>query len=186
MNTLTARMCLEIAHHEALVRQAYYDSAGVLTWSIGITSASGHRVERYIGQPQTVRRCLEVYVWLLRTKYLPQVLDAMGPDLSEAQLAAALSFHWNTGEIGKATWVRRWRDGDVPGAERAIMWYVTPAALRPRREAERDLFFRGIWSNDGTVPEYTRLTAKRTPVWASRIERDVTAELAELLSEGAA
>lgn len=38
---ITARVALELASHEGLVRQAYKDSVGVWTWSIGITSASG-------------------------------------------------------------------------------------------------------------------------------------------------
>lgn len=184
MNTLTPRMCLELASHEALVRQAYYDGGGVLTWSIGITAASGHKVTRYLDNPQTVRRCLEIYIWLLRTKYLPQVVRVMGESLTEEQLTAAVSFHWNTGEIAEATWVKRWKDGDTEGARRAFMWYVKPASIRARRQAECDLFFDGTWSNDGTVPEYTRLTKSHTPVWSSRVEHDLTAEIADLLAEG--
>lgn len=38
--------------NEALVRQTYKDSANVLTRCVGMTNATGHRVERYIGNPQ--------------------------------------------------------------------------------------------------------------------------------------
>ena len=94
---LTPKIVLEIASHEAIIRSAYKDSVGVWTWSAGITSASGHSVERYIDNPQTMQKCLEIYVWLLGEKYAPAVDKAFaGHVLTEAQYAAALSFHWNT------------------------------------------------------------------------------------------
>ena len=37
-------------------------------------------------------------------------------------------------------------------------------------KAERDLFFKGVWSNKGTIPEYTRVSSRHTPVWGSRVE----------------
>lgn len=45
-------VAMEVAAYEALVRQTYKDSKGVLTWCVGMTNATGHRVERYIGKPQ--------------------------------------------------------------------------------------------------------------------------------------
>jgi GH24 family phage-related lysozyme (muramidase) len=100
MRTLTPRIACELLAHEGLVREAYRDSQGVWTWSVGITDASGHRVERYRDNPQTLERCLEVYVWLLQRRYLPPVLAAFGRhDPAEHELAAALSFHYNTGAI---------------------------------------------------------------------------------------
>ena len=90
MLTLTPRLVGELLHHEGLVREAYRDSAGVWTWSVGITSASGHRVERYRDSPQSIARCLEVFVWLLTARYLPAVLAACGGFVpQEHQLAAA-------------------------------------------------------------------------------------------------
>ena len=74
MRTLTPRILGEILQHEGLAREAYRDSVGVWTWSVGITDASGHKVARYRDNPQTIGRCLEVFVWLLETRYLPAVL----------------------------------------------------------------------------------------------------------------
>jgi len=42
-------VAMEVASHEAIIRQAYKDSEGVWIWSVGLTSATGHVVERYIG-----------------------------------------------------------------------------------------------------------------------------------------
>lgn len=170
-------VALEVASHEALIRQAYKDSVGVWTWCVGMTSATGHRVERYIGKPQTVFYCMKLYVWAL-TKYASGVYTAFdGYSLTKPQFAGALSFHWNTGAIGRAAWVKHWKDGDDAGAKKAFMNWVSPPEIEGRRKKERDLFFDGVWSNNGKMAEYTKLTAKSTPVWKSRIEIDVRAPL---------
>lgn len=117
MRTLTSRILGEILHHEGLAREAYRDCVGVWTWSVGITDASGHQVARYRDNPQTIERCLEVFVWLLTTRYLPAVSAAFGAfEPSEHQLAAALSFHYNTGAIARATLTRKHIAGDFAGA----------------------------------------------------------------------
>jgi GH24 family phage-related lysozyme (muramidase) len=108
---------------------------------VGVTNASGHQVHpRYLRNPQTLTRCLEVYEWLVRTKYLPEVRAAFGRiQLNEHQLAAALSFHWNTGAIARASWVRSFRDGNIAQARREFMNWSKPKEIIGRREAERDL-----------------------------------------------
>lgn len=174
---ITSQVALELASHEGIVRQAYKDSVGVWTWSIGITSASGHSVERYIGKPQTIEECLRAYVWALE-KYAADVRKAFAPKpLNEAQFAAALSFHYNTGAIGRASWVKRWLAGDVTGAMKAFMDWSKPAEIVPRRQKERDLFFSGKWSNNGTVTEYTRVKAGGQIDWNSAKKVNITAAM---------
>lgn len=170
-------VAMEVASHEALIRQTYKDSVGVLTWCVGMTNATGHTVERYIGKPASVQHCMNIYAWALGN-YAAGVYRAFkGHKLTKAQFAAALSFHWNTGAIEKASWVKLWKAGDIDGARKAIMNWVTPKEITGRREKERDLFFDGKWSNDGRMTEYTRLTGKMTPVWSSARKIDVSAEL---------
>ncbi|MGE0231172.1 MAG: lysozyme [Flavobacteriaceae bacterium] len=176
-------VALEILSHEAIVRQAYRDSVNVWTWSAGITSASGHAVERYIGKPQPMEHCLAVYAWLLETKYAPAVRAAFaGCRLSKAQFAAALSFHWNTGAIGRASWVKHFKAGNIAKARKAFMDWRKPPEIKERREAERDLFFDGKWSNKGTVTEYTRVTARGTPDWSSAKKVNIEAALRSALA----
>lgn len=176
---------LEIASHEALVRQAYKDSVGVWTWSIGLTSATGHDVTRYIGKPQSITHCLRIYVWALE-KYAAAVDDVFkGFPLTKAQRAAAISFHWNTGAIKRAAWVDHFKTGDMKAAEKAFLSWNKPAEIIGRRRKEADLLFRGKWSSNGTVTEYTRLTAKSTPVWSSAVKVNVEAELRSLLARAA-
>src|SRR5690606_8344062 len=153
---LTARAALELASHDVLVRQTYKDSVGVLTWCVGMTNANGHRVESYIGQPAPLQHCMNVFVWALRAYAMPVDEAFAGHRLTEAQYAAALSFHWNTGAIKRAAWVEHWKAGRKLQARQAFMNWVTPPEIKGRREKERDLFFDGKWSGDGTMTEYTR------------------------------
>ena len=172
MRPLTPRILGEILQHEGLAREAYRDSVGVWTWSVGITDASGHKVARYRDNPQSIEHCLEVFVWLLETRYLPAVLAAFGAfEPEEHQLAGALSFHYNTGAIGRASWLKRFLDGDAEAARAAILDWRRPPEILPRRRRERDLLFDAKWSGDGKMavyevskPGYRPVRPKRMPV----------------------
>ena len=169
---ITNKVATEVASHEAIVRAAYKDSVGIWTWGIGITTSSGHSVERYIGNPQSHAKVMDVFRWAL-DKYAEDVRKAFaGCELTEEQSAAALSFHYNTGAILKASWVKHFKNGDMAAAKKSFMNWKKPSEIIPRRKKERDLFFDGKWSNDGTIPEYTRLTKSHTPVWGSRVNID--------------
>jgi lysozyme len=157
VNDLTPRIVAYVASEEGLVREAYKDSSNVWTWALGVTNMSGHEVyPRYKDSPQSIERCIEVSVWLMRNHYLPAVLDAFkGASLTEAQLAAALSFHWNTGAIKRTDWVRMWRSGDATGARKFLVsHYLNGGVLKKRREKEAALFFSGVWPADMRVPVY--------------------------------
>lgn len=177
MNRVSYKAALEIITHEAIVRQAYRDSVGVWTWSVGLTSNSGHLVERYIGKPQPMTHCLAVFVWALG-RYAAEVDKAFNDrDLTEAQFAAALSFHWNTGSIGKATWVKKWLAGDVAGARKAFMQWNKPPEIVGRREQECSLFFDGEWSQTGRVIEWTRVKGNGQIDWGSGQAVNIEADL---------
>jgi lysozyme len=180
--SLTPRVALELIGHEAIVREAYKDSVGVWTWSVGVTNASGHNVNRYKDNPQSIERCLEVYLWLLRAKYIPSVVKAFeGFILSEAQFAAALSFHYNTGAVLRAGWVGKVKAGDMAGGKRAIMEYRRPPEIIERRGKERDLFFDGKWSQDGKATVYEVRKPSYAPNWRSAKRIDVREDLLRLM-----
>lgn len=185
---LTERMLLEILEHEAIVLEAYKDSVGVWTWGGGVTDASGHKVGRYKDAPATMQRALEVYEWLLREKYLPTVLAAFkGVNLTEAQLAAALSFHWNTGAIERADWVTLFKAGKSAAARAAFMSWSKPTSIIPRRKAEQRLFFDGIWSGNGIITLYQQVSKPSyAPKWSSAKQVDVSGIIRDLMAKGAA
>jgi lysozyme len=168
---LTPRIAAFIASEEGLVREAYRDSNGIWTWALGVTNASGHEVyPRYLDEPQSIERCIEVSLWLMQNAYLPAVEQAFrGHELSENQIAAALSFHWNTGAILSASWVRDWRAGELGRARRHFMEWRKPAVIIPRRQRECDLLFDGKWPAL-IVPVYPVAKPSYSPRW-SKAER---------------
>ncbi|MBN1782032.1 lysozyme [bacterium] len=179
---ITAKVAQEIIFHEAIVREAYKDSVGVWTWGIGITNASGHKVyPRYIDNPQTIKRCLEIFEWVLRKKYVPAVDEAFRHfDLTEEQFAAALSFHYNTGGIKRATWVKQWKNGETENAYQSMLNWNKPPAIIPRRKKEQALFFHGTWSNNGMAMEYDVRKPGYSPDWASAKTVEISSVLSEL------
>lgn len=186
-----ARVALEVAYHEALVRQAYRDSGGTWTWSVGLTAATGHKVDRYIDRPQPLQHCMDVYVWALR-RYSRQVVDVFrGHQITREAFAGAVSFHWNTGGIRSARWPKLYMSGDHKEAEASFReWNKSGgkvnAALTRRRADEADLIWRGLWRNDGTMTEIARLTGNHRPDWSSAIRVDVRAALERAFGTDAA
>lgn len=171
-------VAMEVASHEALIRQTYKDSVGVLTWCVGMTNATGHAVERYIGKPASLQHCMNLYAWAL-TRYADGVRKAFaGHRLTKAEFAAALSFHWNTGAIERATWVKHWKAGRMSSARNSFLSWRKPPEIVTRRQKEADLMFGGKWSNDGTMLEFVRLTKRMTPDWSSGKRVNVSKELA--------
>lgn len=150
--TLNAKMACELADHESIVLEAYKDSKGIWTWGIGVTDRSGHGVLRYKDNPQTVERVIEIYLWLLAEKYIPDVVRAFaGYKLTPEQFTAAVSFHYNTGAIGKATWVKLWKAGKIAEAKASFMTWTKDKELIGRRTKECNLFFDGRWTTDGLI-----------------------------------
>lgn len=177
---ITEKISLELVGHEAIVLETYKDSVGIWTWGVGVTDSSGHAVGRYKDLPQTVVRCLEVYEWLLREKYLPPVFKAFKDhDLKEHELGAALSFHYNTGAINRASWVKKFLAGDINASRKSIMAWnkgggkVIPG-LTERRKKERDLFFDGKWSADSKATIYPVKKPSYTPDFARGERVDIS------------
>ena len=175
---LTTRGAIEIASHEGVVLEAYLDSVGIWTWGIGVTDASGHRVSRYKDKPSSVERAVEVFQWLLDVRYVPDVLDAFdGRTLTEAQLAAATSFHYNTGAIERATWVKLWLAGKVSDARESFLEWRFPPEILPRRQKEAALFFDGKWG-DGQALIYPVRKPSYRPDFAKGRRVDIRGMLA--------
>lgn len=180
-----ARVALEVGFHEAIIREAYRDSTGRWTWSVGLTSATGHNVERYIDRPTSLQRCIDIYAWALR-RYAEQVRDRFaGFALSQAAFAGAVSFHWNTGAIrsDNCRWPALYMDGKHASAEASFVSYnraggkVDPV-LQKRRRLEANLIWRGIWSSNGTMTEFDVVRKTHRPDWSSARFIDVRDEMA--------
>ncbi|WP_126977336.1 lysozyme [Frigidibacter oleivorans] len=151
--------------HEGIVPAPYRDAAGIWTFGIGHTAAAGApdpaRMPR--GMPTDLDAALARAVQLFAAdlaRHAAEVAAALAVPVAAHEFDAAVSFHFNTGAIARADWVRRLNAGDRPGAAAAMMNWTRPAALRPRREAEQRLFRDGIYP-DQPVPVWQVDTAGR-------------------------
>jgi lysozyme len=153
---MTDRGLLALARHEGIVPAPYLDVKQVWTFGVGHTAAAGApdpaRLPR--GMPADLDAGIREALRLFRAdlaRYEAEVLRAVTVPLSTHEFDALLSFHYNTGAIARAALTRALNAGDRAGAGAAFMNWLRPASLRPRREAERDLFLRGRYP-EGSIP----------------------------------
>lgn len=185
---MSDRGLLALARHEGLVPAPYLDVKSVWTFGIGHTAAAGAPDPATMprGMPSDLDAAIRDAFRLFRADlagYEAEVARAVTVPLAPHEFDALVSFHYNTGAIARATLTRLLNAGDRKGAAAAFLNWVKPAAIVPRREAERNLF------RDGRYPVGT------IPVWAvdarGRVDfrrpiRSLTAEAAlGLLGAGA-
>lgn len=187
MTELTVKTVLYVASKEGMVQEMYYDNANPprKTWALGVTDESGHLVGRYKDNPQTLQKCCDVSIWLMKNSYLKDVLKAFGThQLTEAQLAAILSWHWNTGRILNTDLVGLIKTGKLKEAEK--FWrtkYTNGGVLQSRRDSEANLFFKGVWPSSLLVPIYPVNKPSYTPAWGKAKLVDLTKEITEALAK---
>lgn len=153
-----------LLQHEGMVPAPYKDSVGVFTVYTGHTASAGEPNPANMPKAMPTGAALEQAVkdglWVLSDDlqtYEAGVRAAFPNGMPQHAFDGAVSFHYNTGSIGSATWVDRYNAGDMKGAEEAFMWWDSPSEIIPRRQAEADLIFRGeypggsaaIWQTDG-------------------------------------
>jgi lysozyme len=152
----TDRGLLALARHEGVVPAPYLDVKRVWTFGIGHTAAAGApdpaRMPR--GMPAGLDAGIAQAFRLFRAdlaRYEAEVLRAVPAPLEAHEFDALVSFHYNTGAIARAALTRALNAGDRAVAGPAFMNWLRPASLRPRREAERDLFLHGRYP-EGPIP----------------------------------
>jgi lysozyme len=161
----TDRGLLALARHEGVVPAPYLDAKRVWTFGIGHTAAAG------APDPATLPRVMPADLdagvaqafRLFRTdlaRYEAEVLRAVTVPLAPHEFDALVSFHYNTGAIGRAALTRALNAGDRKAAGAAFMNWLRPASLRPRREAERDLFLHDRYPT-GPIPVWAADAAGR-------------------------
>lgn len=153
---MTDRGLLALARHEGIVPAPYLDVVRVWTFGVGHTAAAGAPDPGLLprGMPADLDAGIGAALRLFRadlTRYEAEVLRAVTVPLSTHEFDALVSFHYNTGAIGRAALTRALNAGDRAGAGGAFMNWLRPASLRQRREAERDLFLQGRYP-EGPIP----------------------------------
>lgn len=150
-----------IAGHEAFVPGPYFDSRRVLTIFVGHTAAAGDPdpATRPRGMPDDLDAALAEGMAVFArdlARYEAEVTSAIRVEVTQAEFDAAVSFHFNTGAIGRADWVKALNAGDLAGAAAGIMNWRKPPEIIDRRKAEQRLFQTGaypdkamaVWSVD--------------------------------------
>lgn len=139
-----------LMHHEGIVPGPYIDSVGVWTVYVGHTAAAGSPDPENMtrGMPsnlgKAVKNALDQFELDLE-KYEAGVRRAFTVPLTQHEFDAAVSFHYNTGAIGTAAWVKAYNEGDRAKAIAQIMNWKKPEAIIPRRKAEQKLFAEGVY-----------------------------------------
>lgn len=151
----TDRGLLALIRHEGVVPGPYLDVKDVWTFGIGHTAAAGPpdpaRMPR--GMPSDTQAGIHEAFRLFCTDlatYEAEVQRAVKVPLEPHEFDALVSFHYNSGGIAKAALTRHLNAGNRAAAAAAFMGWLRPAAIRSRREAERDLFAKGIYPT-GTI-----------------------------------
>lgn len=136
---------------EGVVLRAYRCPAGVWTIGAGLTAASGVVVPR-AGMVITPAEASALLAKALAKNYEPAVDRAMWPGRPvQHEFDAGVMFHFNTGAIGRASWVRAWIRDNADAARRGLMAWnkgggkVLPGLVK-RREREADLLLKGVYT----------------------------------------
>jgi lysozyme len=156
---MTDRGLLALIRHEGVVPGPYLDVKDIWTFGIGHTAAAGPPDPAWMqrGMPGDLDAGIREAFRLFRTDlaaYESEVLRAVKVSLASNEFDALVSFHYNTGGIAKAALTRHLNAGNRAAAAAAFMGWLKPAAIRSRRQAERDLFARGIYPT-GSIPVWS-------------------------------
>jgi len=153
---MTDRGLLALVRHEGLVPGPYRDLKDVWTFGIGHTAAAGQPDPATMarGLPADLDAGIRAAFRVFRADlaaYEAAVLRAVKVPLRPHEFDALVSFHHNTGGIGRAALTKALNAGDRAAAARAFLNWKRPGAIIPRREAEQDLFRHGRYPG-GPIP----------------------------------
>ena len=185
---LSARGLYFLAAHEGIVPAPYLDSVGVWTYGIGHAETSGlapnpRNMPR--GMPDDLdaelRRVFEVFRADMEV-FSAAVNRAVTVPMEQHEFDAAVSFHFNTGGIGRATWVKSWNAGDKEKAAREIMNWRKPPEIIGRRQAEQTLWAHGDYGNHRVA--VFGVSASHQPLYRDVRRRLTQGDVMRLLGQG--
>ena len=156
---MTDRGLLALTRHEGIVPAPYRDVKAIWTFGIGHTAAAGPPDPGTMsrGMPADLDAGIREAFRVFRADivaYEADVLRVVKMPLAPHEFDALVSFHYNTGGIARAALTRHLNAGNREAAAAAFMGWLKPAAIIPRRAAERDLFHLGRYPG-GTIPVWS-------------------------------
>lgn len=126
---------------EGLRLKAYRDSVGVWTIGVGHAATSGRPPIPKSGMTITRQEALDILASDLAA--YEKDVNAVLPNVPQHVFDGAVSFHFNTGAIKRASWVGKYKAGDMKGARAAFMQWRKPPEIIGRRTREAELIFEG-------------------------------------------
>lgn len=152
MMQVSPRGAAFIAGWEWIVPGPYLDGVGVWTYGIGHTAAAGapNPATMPRGMPEDAEDALADVLTLFAAdlkSYAADVRRAIRVPVAQHEFDAAVSFHFNTGAIGSAAWVKSLNAGDRTRAAAQIMNWLKPPTVTDRRRAEQALFATGEYGS---------------------------------------
>lgn len=144
------RGAFALAQNEGLVPGPYLDSVKVWTWGIGHTKAAGAPDPAAMrrGMPADLNGVVDAAIKVFREdleRYEAQVAAALKVPVAQHEFDALVSFHYNTGAIGRASLVAALNRGDRAAAATGFMSWLKPPELVGRRTKELALFKFGVY-----------------------------------------
>jgi lysozyme len=157
----------QLAALEGIVPAPYYDSVGVLTFGIGHTAAAGapDPANMPMGEPEHLNAAVfaALLIFARDADAYAATVDLAMNTPTQNQFDAGVSFHYNTGAIGSATWVDTHNAGDFVTAGAQFMNWSSPPEVIPRRETERLLYDTGVY--EATTITVWGVTESGQVVW---------------------
>lgn len=149
---MSKRGLAELAGHEGICLEWYYDSVGVPTIGVGYTKGDG-KDPREMSPLKGIEEALSLFKVTLK-KYEAAINKALRVEVSQTQFDALVSICYNIGVGGasKSTfmkWINEKRSNIAIGD--AILMWRKPAEILGRRKKEVLLFIKGAYSNNGLV-----------------------------------
>jgi lysozyme len=128
---------------EGLETTAYRDTKGVWTIGVGHTAAAGPPSPK-AGMVITRQGAIDLLTTDL-AKYEAAVNKVL-PNVPQHVFDGAVSFHFNTGAIARASWPRLYKSGDLKDARASFLTWNKPPEIVKRRRREAALIFDGIYA----------------------------------------
>ncbi|SMH35955.1 peptidoglycan-binding protein [Maritimibacter sp. HL-12] len=179
MATTSSKGIAVLKQEEGEVLKAYRCPAGKMTIGVGLTAASGV-IDPKPGMVITAGQSSDLLRQALRRNYEPAVAKAM-PSAKAHEFDGGVLFHFNTGAIGRASWVKAWRTRDWDRVSaKIVLWNkgggkVLPGLTR-RRAREFKIMRYGDYGLLGEVPKASSADSD-VAKWALPVDRDEIARI---------
>lgn len=142
--------------NEGKALKAYKDVVGVWTIGFGQTNADGKflGIDIKAGLVITEAQAEQLLQRAVTERYEPAVRKAMGPDARQQDFDAGVDFHYNSGAITRASWVKSFVAKNIPAIHSQLMSWnkaggKTLAALTRRRNREWEMINTGNYGPEG-------------------------------------